>query len=291
MRRWMKAVAMIVVLAAVTVPAGLGRERQNSSPVVQVQSAEGPDFDRATRPRGAFYLNGVGHQYLQGTEFTVVAAALPVMNGKFLGVKLRVINRGRNSVNVLPEDIAVEDSVSGKQLVLYSSAEVFGRMQQPSGMQRLAGVIGGEAGSPNGLGYGGGPTMNDLLREMMRQAAAESPWGASDAGPTLTTRGATRASLSNSAACDLGCELRNREIGDGNGPQLVRRVVKQDVLEQNEFLANTIPPEGDAVGVLYFAMPKMTDKAPISHTGRKNYQVTVVVPVGAEKFQFVFPPE
>jgi len=38
-------------------------------------------------------------------------------------------------------------------------------------------------------------------------------------------------------------------------------------------------------------MPKMTDRAPISHTGRKSYQVTVTIPVGEEKFQFVFPPE
>ena len=35
----------------------------------------------------------------------------------------------------------------------------------------------------------------------------------------------------------------------------------------------------------------MTDRAPISHTGRKSYQVTVTIPVGEEKFQFVFPPE
>jgi len=52
-----------------------------------------------------------------------------------------------------------------------------------------------------------------------------------------------------------------------------------------------VPPQGDVEGVLYFAMPKMTDKAPVSHNGRKSYQVTVTVPVGDEKFQFVFPPE
>jgi len=62
-------------------------------------------------------------------------------------------------------------------------------------------------------------------------------------------------------------------------------------LEQCEFLANTIPPEGDAQGVLFFSMPKLTDHAPISHTGKKSYLVTVTVPVGDEKFQFVFPPE
>ena len=85
--------------------------------------------------------------------------------------------------------------------------------------------------------------------------------------------------------------MRNREIGDGNGPQLARRGAKPEQVEQAELLANTVPPQGDVEGVLYFAMPKMTDKAPVSHNGRKSYQVTVTVPVGDEKFQFVFPPE
>jgi len=71
----------------------------------------------------------------------------------------------------------------------------------------------------------------------------------------------------------------------------VRRSPKPEVIEQTEFLANTVPPGGDACGVLYFAMPKLTDKAPISANGRKSYRVTVTVPVGDEKFQFVFPPE
>jgi len=85
--------------------------------------------------------------------------------------------------------------------------------------------------------------------------------------------------------------LRNREIGDGKGPQLPKRNASPEQLEQSELLANTIPPEGDVQGVLYFSMPKLTDRAPVSHTGKKSYLVTLTVPVGEEKFQFVFPPE
>ena len=255
----------------------------------------GPDFSRAARPRGAFYLNGVGHQFLQGTNYTVVAAAIPVLNSRFFGVKVHVINRGSSSVNVLPDAITAEDSVSGKQLALYSAEEVNDRMQRPSAMTRLAGMA---AGEPSMLGpamgpvaNGGVPTMADLVRVLMKEASAENPWGAGDAVPTLTTRGGPKAEPKSTLACDLGCELRNREIGDGSGPQLAKRMARPEQVEQGEFLANTVPPEGDALGVLYFAMPKLTDRAPISHNGRKSYQVTVTVPVGAEKFQFVFPPE
>ena len=261
----------------------------SASIFAQSSAENGPDFSRAARPRGWFYLNGIGHQYLQGTNYTVIAAAIPVLNGRFFGVKIHVINRGTNSVNVLPEEIAADDSVGAKQLALYSSAEVNDKLLRPTGMAKFAGIAFGAPVSASGAG--GAPTMTDLLREIIQEAVAENPWAAENAYPTLKPRGAAVATTPNPQACDLGCELRNREIGDGNGPQLVRRSPKPEVIEQTEFLANTVPPGGNACGVLYFAMPKLTDKAPISANGRKSYRVTVTVPVGDEKFQFVFPPE
>src|SRR5271167_3534543 len=101
---------------------------QDSKPV------EGPDFSRGARPRGSFYLNGIGHQYLEGKNYTVVAAAVPVLNGKFFGVKLHVFNRAKTSVNVLPDSITAEDSVGAKSLALYSSAEVNDKLASPSTM-------------------------------------------------------------------------------------------------------------------------------------------------------------
>ena len=85
--------------------------------------------------------------------------------------------------------------------------------------------------------------------------------------------------------------MRNREIADPSAVQLPRRIVQPDLIEQGEFLANTVPPDGDVGGILYFAMPRLSDRAPISRTGRKCCLVTLTVPVGEEKFQFVFPPE
>jgi hypothetical protein len=254
------------------------------------QPVAGPDFTRAGRARGWFYLNGVGHQYLEGQNFTVVVAAVPVLNGKFFGVKVHVFNRGAASVNVLPESITAEDSVAAKRLVLYSSSEVNDKLAAPSALARIAGVTAG--GVPASSRGSNAPTMADLVREMMKEASGDGSMGYTESAyPVLTPRGPTRATAHSSATCDLGCELRNSEIGDGSGPQLFRRPVKPDIIDQTEFLANTVPPGGDVVGILYFAMPKMSDRAPISHTGRKNYLVTVAVPVGEEKFQFVFPPE
>ena len=55
--------------------------------------------------RGAFYVDGIVYQYAAGRDFTVVVAAHPVLNHKFVGVKVRVYNRGQHSVTVKPEDI------------------------------------------------------------------------------------------------------------------------------------------------------------------------------------------
>jgi hypothetical protein len=252
----------------------------------------GPNFSRAARQRGAFYLNGIGHQYIQGTNYTVVAAGIPILNGKYFGVKLHVFNRGSASVNLLPEAVTVDDSVSAKQLELFSAADVEDRMRKQPTWMRVAGAAVGGAPAAPPTNDSGVPTMADLLREMTRDAGNSGMMGYAEAPyPTLTVRGAPKATAHSSAACDLGCELRNREIGDGSGPQLLQRTARPEQLEQSEFLANTIPPEGDVEGVLYFSMPKLTDRAPISHTGKKSYLVTMTVLVGDEKFQFAFPPE
>ena len=253
----------------------------------------GPDFSRAARERGSFYLNGLGYQYLQGTNYTVVASATPILNGKYFGVKLHIINNGKRSVNVVPESVTVDDSVGTKPLELLSAADIADRLRRQPTWSRVASIAAGHdpvqgAGSASGF-----PTMADLLRELSRETSQNGMMmGYADAPePTLTVRGEPRATAHSSASCDLGCEVRNREIGDGKGPQLAKRSARPEQLEQSEFPANTIPPEGEVQGVLFFSTPKLTDRAPVSHTGKKSYQVTVTVPVGEEKFQFVFPPE
>jgi hypothetical protein len=261
--------------------------------IAQEQSPQpGPDFSRGTRERGSFYLNGLGHQYLQGKSYTVVAAAIPVLNGKYFGVKVHVFNRGIASVNMLPESVTVEDSLSAKQLESHSASDVADRLRRPPGWAHVAGVVAGEP-PVAGRGMGSGvPTMADLLRELSKDGGTSEMMDYVETSyPVLTTRGAPKAEVHTAATCDLGCELRNREIGDGHGPQLAKRSAKPELLEKDEFLANTIPPDGDAEGVRYFSMPKLTDRAPISRKGKKSYQVTVTVHVGDEKFQFAFPAE
>jgi hypothetical protein len=85
------------------------------------EPSPGPDFSRAARERGSFYLNGINYQYLQGTKYTVVASAIPTLNEKYFAVKRHVLNRGRSSVNMAPESVTVDDSVGTGPLELLAA--------------------------------------------------------------------------------------------------------------------------------------------------------------------------
>src|SRR5271165_7663840 len=148
----------------------------------------GPDFSRAARERGSFYLNGFSYQYLQGTKYTVVASAVPTLNGKYFGVKLHILNRGKSSVNMVPEAVTVEDSVGAKPLELLSAADIADRMRRQPAWSRAVGVAAGNDPAQGRGGTAGVPTMADLLHELTQESSgtgvmmdyAEPP------SPTLT---------------------------------------------------------------------------------------------------------
>lgn len=67
--------------------------------------AQNPSSNPQPSPPGGgmFYVDGIVYHYVAGTSYTVVAAAHSVLNRKFLAVKVRVYNAGRESVTVKPE--------------------------------------------------------------------------------------------------------------------------------------------------------------------------------------------
>ena len=95
-----------------------------------------------------------------------------------------------------------------------------------------------------------------------------------------------RAPIPRSAECDTVCRLRNREAANPDVLAQLQRQNSPDYVEQSAFLANTITPQSDADGVLFFPMPKLTRGVPLAKNGKKAGMVRVTVPVGEEKFQF-----
>src|SRR5208283_2654338 len=112
---------------------------------------------------GSFYVNGIAYQYSAGAECTVVAAAHAVINRKYLGLKVRVLNVGQQSMTVKPEEVSVEDAISGHSLGLVSGADLAKRMRRPQNWARygvtMAGVAPEETMLPNF-----GPQFGDTTR-------------------------------------------------------------------------------------------------------------------------------
>ena len=244
---------------------------------------------------GSFYVNGIVYHYVAGTDYTVVAAAHSVINHKFVAVKMRVYNVGQQSVTIKPEEVRVEDAVAGQTLTMVPGTELARRMRRPYNWARLAvnPVAGETTDTP--------PTsdiVNPQLLEMMRAMTAH----VNGAGPPMlpNSRGAlytdTPGALQSrepirAIDCDIVCRLRNREAANPDVLAQLQRPNSPDYVEQSVFLANTITPQSDVDGVLYFPMPKLTHGVPPAKNGKKAGMVRVTVPVGEEKFEFLLVME
>lgn len=252
-----------------------------------------PQTSRADN--GSFYVNGIVYHYVAGTDYTVVAAAHSAINRKFVAVKMRVYNVGRQSVTMKPEEIRVEDAAAGQALAMVPGAELARKMRRPYNWARLA--VNPVAGEPTDSGAAT-DTINPQLLEMMRAMAAKANGSATPVLPGnravlyTDTPGALQSREPVPAAdCDTVCRLRNREAANPDVLTQLQRQNSPEYIEQSAFLANTITPKSDADGVLYFPMPKLRHGVPLATNGKKAGMLRVTVPVGDETFQFLLVVE
>jgi len=262
------------------------------SVVAQVEPSA-PPTSRAGN--GSFYVNGIVYQYVAGTDYTVVAAAHSVINHKFVAVKVRVYNLGRQSVTVKPEDVRVEDTLAEHALAPVFGAEVARRMRRPYNWARLAvGPVAGEPADTTPPSDGVNPQLLEMMRAMAARAnASGAPMLPGNRGVLYTdTPGALQSRpIPSPTECDTVCRLRNHEAASPDVLAQLQRQNSPDYVEQSAFLANTITPQSDADGVLYFPMPKLAHGVPLATNGKKAGMVRVTVPVGEEKFQFLLVVE
>lgn len=249
----------------------------------------------ARADNGSFYVNGIVYRYVAGLDYTVVAAAHSAINRKLVAVKIRVYNTGRQPVTLKPEDVRAEDAVAGQALAMVPGTELARKMRRPYNWARLA--VNPVAGAPADTATAN-DFMNPQLLEMMRAMAAKANGSAipilpgnravlyTDSPGALQSRESVQP-----ADCDIVCRLRNREAATSDVLTQLQRQNSPDYVEQNAFLANTITPQSDADGVLYFPMPKLKHGVPLASNGKKAGMVRVTVPVGDETFQFLLVVE
>jgi hypothetical protein len=241
--------------------------------------------------KGAFYVNGIVHQYEVGKEYIVVAAAHSVINHKFMAVKVRVYNAGRSSVTVKPEDIVVEDAADGRELGALSGAELARRMRKPYNMARMGvnAFAGGEPGTAVTSDMTG-PKLMEMMRAMAQQGNPAPPSGSNvlytDTPGVLDVDDEPPRPM----PCDQACRFRNQEAQGTEPLAKLQTQTAPDAVEKWAFLANTIPPRANVVGVLYYPLNKLSETGGPSK-GKKSRMARVRVPVGNDSFEFVLPVE
>jgi hypothetical protein len=252
---------------------------------------ESPGSPASAVGNGSFYVKGIVYRYAAGADYTVVAAAHSALKHKFVAVKLRVYNLGQQSVTVKPEDVSVEDTVAGRVLATISGSELARRMRRPYNWARFAvNPVAGEPPDTPPTSDQVNPQLLEMMRAMTaRMNASPAPMLSGRSVLYTDTPGALQShpQIPSPAECGTVCRLRNREAASPDVLTQLQRQTTPDCVEQSVFLANTITPQTDADGVLFFPMPKLAHGVPLAKNGQKAGIVQVTVPVGEEKFQLV----
>ena len=249
-----------------------------AAPLTPAASAE----VRSWQPESSFFfINGLAYRYAAGPSYAVIAAATPGVAGKYLGVKLHVFNRGHRSITVRPEDVVLLDAVANRRLASIPAVAVVNRKTGTPAWAKVAGMAAGPPPEP----------LSDLMDpHWSGLARALQPEVKSSARPEAGAGGAAGENLQVDAPdCDTGCQLRNREansrLSSGGQESLA------DSIQRTAFLANTIPPQCDVEGILYFPMPKQAGTEAAARRRSKSYAVTLEVSLAGERFLLDFPVE
>lgn len=240
-----------------------------------------------------FYVNGIDYHFISLMNYTVVVAAHSVANGKFLGVKVRILNNGRHSVTVRPENVRVEDAIAGRDVAAISGMELAKKMRRPYNWSRYA--VNATAGQAPEAG-GDSETVDRQQRDLMLAMLMATQMG--DAPPVLSRRPITEVAAEpdsdiapQATFSDEVSHLRMKEASRPDVLLQLQRQVSPDYVERTSFLANTIPPRADVEGVFYYPRGKLARAPAAAKKAAKSRMVRVSVPVGEVEFQFMLAVE
>ncbi len=257
--------------------------QNNPVPLASAAQAEA----RAWNPGSSFfYINGIGYRYAARPYYAVVAAVTPGVAGKYLGIKVHVFNRSRESITVRPDDVAVVDAIANRRLKAIPAIVVAnGKRGQPAWMKFAGSAV---AGPPDPMSDMINPQWSNLVRAMQPEVHSSASNPQADSGGGVYSSQKVQV---DGPDCDTACQLRNREVNSNLASAFGWQQNLADSIQRTAFLANTIPPQCDIEGLLYFPMPRMASTDPHDPRHSKSYAITVTLRVGNERFYLDFPVE
>jgi hypothetical protein len=191
---------------------------------------------------------------------------------------VHVFNRGKQSITVRPEEISVIDAIANRRLTPIAAVEIANAKRgQPAWLKFAGTAVAGPQQPEDTIN----PQWSDLVRAL--QPEVQSSTRADAGGGVYSSQ---KVQL-DGPDCDTACQLRNREVNSTLASGWQQNLAES--IERTAFLANTISPQSDIEGVLYFPMPRQAATDPSARRRSKSYAITITVPVAGERFNLDFP--
>ena len=224
-------------------------------------------------PLGHFFAQGTAYVASSNGNYLLFASASETRG--YFTVCVAVQNNAAQAVTFEPSRVAVRDLLTGRTLRYFSPQEVTNRiMRRATYRAMLAGffmTVGSAMGQSAGRTY---YTSGNF--------AAFDRYGNFMYGTVSGTT--TMYQPSNPARI----QVQQRAVTD---PILSAAAQRAAQIETTAAYTHTLLPNTYILGYLYFSKPKKGDLQYIVGERRKDFFVRMVVPVGNEKFGFVFPFE
>jgi hypothetical protein len=227
---------------------------------------------------GPIYSHGTGF-WVAATDQTAILGSAEELGNTFV-VSIAIHNTSNSVFTFDPAEVKAFDIIAGKFLTNIPAKSLAGKIRNPGFWARFA--------------QGGGRSAALASQETRQQEtttldgafSGRTYEGDSFRGTfsgTATTTGTT---------CDAACVQARANLMERFAAEDQRRLQQANAVESMGLAKETLAPGSQIMGYVYFSKPKK-GRAPKPSGGELNRSpdVSVVVPVGGDRYRLFFPTE
>jgi hypothetical protein len=231
-------------------------------------------------------ISGLGPIYSHGTGFWIAATDKTAIlaSGEDLGdvfaLAMGIQNTSDSIITFDPSEVKAFDLVAKKYLTYIPPSALARKMLRPSAFARF------------GQGFGRAATL--ASQESYQQESSKVSGDFSgQTNPGVDFRGTFDANVTTErSVCDVACVQARTTLLTRFAEEDQRRAQRADAMLSLGLGKETMAPNAQIMGYIYFSKPKK-GRAPKPSGGEldRSLDVNIIVPVGSEKYRLFFPTE
>lgn len=227
---------------------------------------------------GPIYSHGTGF-WIAATDETAILASGEELGGVF-AVAISIQNTSDTLFTFDPSEVKAFDLVANKYLTYIPPSTLAKKTRRPTAWARF------------GQGFARGAALASQESHQQDSSNVNGNFsGQTNSGTEF--RGTFDATVTTErSVCDAACVQARTNLLARFAEEDQRRAQRADAVEALGLSKETLAPKAQIMGYVYFSKPKK-GRAPKPSGGQidNSLDVSVVVPVGPEKYRFFFPTE